>query len=261
MIESRFVLLDESLPLLATAIHSGHKLSDELSEHCGISEQDRLREEDPYTNEAAELFPNHITLQSSRFEIDLNRSRERALYLKPDDCWGLPLQRDQLPQRIISSLYEEYDQWYIHLDNVIERLLERHPFIVVLDLHSYNHRRGGADAQPDPQEKNPDIILGRSNLHRKYYDDVEALRLRLDGTDWQNIQLDCRADVKFPGGYMSRYLNAKYGDRLMAVAVEFKKIFMNEWTSELNRHAWDSLKGLFHQEAMGWLGLLRLPFF
>lgn len=253
VIESSFTFLDEKLPLLATAIHAGHKLSPDMLEHCGIPEADRLREEDPFTDEAASLFPNSIVLASSRFELDLNRIKDKALYLKPEDCWGLPIQRDKLPPHVIACLYSEYEQWYGHLDFCVKRLLEQHPFIVVLDLHSYNHHRGGPDAPFDPQEANPDIILGRSNMSARYHKRVEALRASLDGQSWNGRRIDCRADVKFPGGYLSRYLNAHYSDRLICLAVEFKKLFMDEWRGELDRPAWDELKSLFKNAVEAWL--------
>lgn len=253
VIDSAFTLLDSKLPVLATAIHAGHQLGPEMDQHCGIPEADRLREEDPYTDEAAALFANHIILRSSRFEVDLNRLRDKAVYLVPEDCWGLPVSRQNLPPHIIASLYSEYDQWYAHLDFCIKRMLSHHPFIVVLDLHSYNHRRGGPNAHPDPQESNPDIIIGRSNMSARYHKSVESLRARLDGQSWQGRKLDCRADVKFPGGYLARYLNAHYSDHLFCLAIEFKKTFMDEWTGQLDRDAWDELKGLFKTAVDEWL--------
>jgi len=253
MIESSFRLLGSNVPILATAIHAGHRLSSDLQDHCSIPESERLKEEDPFTDEAAGLFANHIVLHSSRFELDLNRIRDKAVYLKPEDCWGLPVSRDKLPPHRVACLYADYDQWYEHLDFCVKRLLNLHPFIVVLDLHSYNHRRGGASAEPDPQADNPDIILGRSNMSVRYYEKVEALRGILDQAQWRGGSIDCRADVKFPGGFLARYLNAHYPDRLLCLAVEFKKIWMDEWTGVLDREAWDELKTLFKSAVDTWL--------
>ena len=42
--------------------------------------------------------------------------------------------------------------------------------------------------------------------------------------------------MKFGGGNMSRWLNGRYGDRCCAIAVEVKKIYMDEWTGELDEH-------------------------
>lgn len=253
MLRSALTIGNEALPLLATAIHAGHQLPPELLKICGISEADRLREEDPYTDEAAALFPNHIVVRSSRFAIDLNRKPEKAVYLTPADCWGLPARTEALPGPLLARLRQDYASWYSLLQYQIERLLELHPFLVVLDLHSYNHRRGGPHAEPDLQEQNPDIIIGRSNLRNKHYPAAEALCQLLDGQPFLDGILDCRQDVKFPGGQMSRWLNDRYPDRLICLAIEFKKTFMDEWSGKLDRPAWSELKSLFFSRVQAWL--------
>lgn len=253
MLRSSFHIGDESLPLLATAIHNGHHLPPEMLAGCGIDSASRLREEDPFTGEMAALFPNHMVVESSRFLLDLNRATEKAVYQEPKDCWGLPVRTTPIPQPFLDRLREDHASWYRLLQYHIERLLERHPFLVVLDLHSYNHRRGGPNAEPDPEEQNPDIIIGRSNLQQNHYPAAEALRQRLNGQIYQGKELDCRPDVKFPGGYMSRWLNSRWPDRLICLAIEFKKTFMDEWSGELDRPAWTELKRLFLSRVGEWL--------
>ncbi len=257
MIDSTIALRDESFPLLATAIHAGHYMPVELLAICGIDDAQRLQEEDPYTSEFADLFPNSIVVQSSRFTVDLNRNRAKAVYLQPDDCWGLPVRSVELPPELLSRLYREYDQWYRHLEFVLQRLWQHNAFLVVLDIHSYNHRRSGPNADPDPQQDNPDIIIGRSNLLEKHYHAAAELCRLIDGESFQGKALDCRMDVKFTGGYLSRALNAKYPDRLLCLAIEFKKIFMDEWTGKLDRVALDELKTLFAAKARDWMSGLE----
>jgi hypothetical protein len=90
-------------------------------------------------------------------------------------------------------------------------------------------------------------------MSARYHKKVEALRASLDGRQWQGRSIDCRADVKFPGGYLARYLNAHYSDRLLCIAVEFKKLWMDEWTGLLDRKAWDEMKALFSSAVEAWL--------
>jgi hypothetical protein len=253
MLRTDLSFMDDSVPLLATAIHAGHHMPSELLDICGISEADRLREEDPHTDEIARLFPNNMVLRSSRFAVDLNRAPEKAIYLQPEDCWGLPARTRPVPESLLAKLRADYYAWYDLLRYEIERLLQMHPFIVVLDLHSFNHRRGGPDAPCDPQENNPDIIIGRSNLTEKHYQAAGALRELLDGAPYLGKALDCRLDVKFSGGNMSRWLNSRYPDRLICLAIEFKKTFMDEWSGEVDQTAFASLKQLFHSSVDSWL--------
>ncbi len=253
MINTDYKLLDDQVPLIATAIHNGHAMPTELLKICGISEADRLREEDPFTGEIAALFPNHIVLQTSRFVVDLNRLPEKAVYLKPEDCWGLPVRTQEIPEALLGRLRADYESWYALLRYQIDRLLTLHPFLVVLDLHSYNHRRGGPEAEPDPQLQNPDIIIGRSNLSQKHYPAAAALQQLLDGKIFKGKALDCRQDVKFTGGNLSRWLNHHYSDRLICLAIEFKKTFMDEWSGALDEISFLELKSLFHSTIVHWL--------
>lgn len=253
MLHSSWTLGNDSVPLLATAIHAGHHMPAELLAICGITEADRLREEDPHTGQIAALFPNHVMVESSRFAIDLNRPPEKAVYQVPEDCWGLNARTEPLPQALLNSLLRDYQSWYALLQYQIERLLRLHPFLVVLDLHSFNHRRGGPQADPDPQSGNPDIIIGRSNLQDKYYPSAQALQELLNGKPYQNRALDCRLDVKFTGGQLSRWLNHHYPERLICLAIEFKKTFMDEWSGALNEADFAELKSIFLQAIRNWL--------
>lgn len=252
MLNTAISIRDEHFPLLATAIHHGHQLPLELLAICGIDEAGRLREEDPYTGEIAELFPNNVIVHTSRFAIDLNRPPHKAVYLRPEDCWGLPVRSKPVPQELQDQLRQDYASWYSLISYQIGRLLSLHSFLIVLDLHSYNHRRGGPQAQPDPQEKNPDIIIGRGNLLKKHYPAAQALTDLLNGQKLRDGTLDCRQDIKFTGGQFSRWLNSQYPERLLCLAVEFKKTFMDEWTGTLDRPAFDNLKRLFAEAVSLW---------
>ncbi|MDZ4181739.1 MAG: N-formylglutamate amidohydrolase [Candidatus Cloacimonadaceae bacterium] len=253
MTRSTYLFERDDLPLLALAIHAGHEMPDELLSISGISEAERFREEDPFTDRVAELFPNRILPRASRFAIDLNRSPDKAIYLLPEDCWGLKARNSSIPDEVLNKLRADYTDWYQLLKYQIDRLLRIHPFLVVLDLHSYNHRRGGASAKPDPQSENPDIIIGRSNLELAHYPAAQALCEMLDGAPFQGGSIDCRQDVKFSGGYLSRWLNHHYPQSLICLAIEFKKTFMDEWSGELDHDAFAELKALFHASVQRWL--------
>jgi len=168
MIYSDIYLGDRNFPLLAFALHNGHYMPEELLDNCGIDEATRLREEDPYTNGFAECFPNRIIVQTSRFAVDLNRSPQKAVYQKPEDAWDLPVRNLPLSEKMKTMLLSSYTDWYKIARYQIERLLQFNSQLIVLDLHSYNHRRGGPNANPDPQCNNPDIILGRNNLPKVF---------------------------------------------------------------------------------------------
>jgi hypothetical protein len=184
--------------------------------------------------------------------IDLNRTRDKAVYQLPHDCWGLTPRLKPIDTKYLGQLYQAYDEWYRMLDYHLKRMLARHEKIYVLDLHSFNHRRGGPDAEADPQSLNPDLIIGRSNLPEAQYPVVAELTKRLNGALWHGYPLDCREDVKFPGGNLSRYLHANYPGKVLSLSIEFKKIFMDEHSGIIDQAKFGSLIALFWDGVANW---------
>ena len=253
MLRSSYHFGDDKCPILACAIHTGHDIRPELLRLTGVPEADRLREEDPYTGTIAELFSNHIILHSSRFETDLNRAPAMAVYQKPEDCWDLPARTGLIPAELLEELQTDYNDWYVILRYQIERLLQFNHKLIILDLHSFNHRRQGPGMPPDPQAQNPDIIIGRNNLPRELYPRIDQLRALLDGKEWSGINLDCRCDVKFSGGNLSRWINYNFSGRVVCLAIEFKKIWMDEWSGTVYEPGFTELKAIFREQTMLWV--------
>ena len=104
MKEPRFSLQESDGPLIAVALHAGHGVRENLLPQFAISDADRLREEDPGTDLLASIAPTTIISHISRFEHDLNRPREKAVYQRPEDAWGLTVWRDPLPDDLLLGI-------------------------------------------------------------------------------------------------------------------------------------------------------------
>lgn len=89
--EELWALRIAASPLIGTAIHNGHEVWPHLAEMMAIDEAGRLREEDPFTAEFVKDIPTHIVVRRSRFEVDLNRAPEGAVYLRPEQAWVVSL--------------------------------------------------------------------------------------------------------------------------------------------------------------------------
>jgi len=131
-------------PLLATAIHDGHQSRDEVVRYFALDELTRLREEDPFTAEWTQVAPTRIVGTHSRFEVDLNRPREQAIYRVPADAWGLQVWRDDPPEEVLRRSLAAYDAFYAAMHELFTELTNAHGKFVAYDLHSYNHRRNGS---------------------------------------------------------------------------------------------------------------------
>jgi N-formylglutamate amidohydrolase len=225
---------DPSSPVLATAIHAGHDLRPEVDRRLALDEATRFREEDPFTDRFTTCADTRLVVNRSRFEVDLNRGRDEAVYREPDDAWGLDLWRGELPDEVVEGSLDLHDAFYETLAAHLDALAERGPF-VVFDLHSYNHRRQGPEAPPDPPEENPDVNVGTASLDRDHWGDVvdtfiEVMRrARIDGA-----ALDVRENVRFGGAHLARWVHERYSGTGCALALEMKKTFMDEWTGRLD---------------------------
>lgn len=215
-------------PMVAVALHAGHDLREEVAALSALADDARLREEDPRTGEWTACAPTRVVVERSRFEVDCNRPRERAVYRVPEDAWDLPLWRDPLPDTVADRSLELYDAFYAQLRELLAGIVEEHGYAIVLDLHSYNHRRTGPAGSPAPQDENPDVNLGTGAL---------------DGDRWGGVAREClvglidalpgsdvRENAKFRGGHFSHWAAEEFGGDVCVLAIEFKKTYMDEWT-------------------------------
>jgi len=231
----------DPLPLVATAIHAGHDLRAEVDGLMVLDERRRLQEEDPFTDRVAARAEAHVVVRRSRFEVDLNRSREDAVYRRPDDCWGLDVWATPPSDEVVGRSLEVYDAFYEGLATRLDALAARGPF-VVYDVHSYNHRREGPDAPAAPAVDNPDVNVGTGSMDRsRWAPVVDAFVGALDGVVVGGRPLDVRENVRFEGANLCRWVHERYPDTGCALALELKKTFMDEWTGHLDEVHLDEL--------------------
>jgi N-formylglutamate deformylase len=236
----RWEIREGQEPIAATAIHDGHDLRDEVLAITGLTESARLREEDPYTGGFTNVADTRIVARRSRFEFDLNRPRNRAIYLKPEDAWGLPVWKREPSAELVARSIANYDAFYAEAHRVFSEMERRFGRFVVLDLHSYNHRRGGPDAAFDDPQANPEVNIGTGSLDRARWGLlVDRFIGDLAGFDFRGRNLDVRENVKFRGGNLSRWIHENFPASACCLAVEFKKFFMDEWTGIVDRNEYE----------------------
>ncbi len=117
-------------PIVATAIHDGHLLREELTELVALTENERLREEDPFTAKWTTIGDTQIVGLQSRFEVDLNRPREKAVYQKPEDAWGLKVWKNEPSKELVTRSLEEYDAFYKDAYQIFSKLEKQFGYFV-----------------------------------------------------------------------------------------------------------------------------------
>lgn len=229
-------------PIVATAIHAGHDLRGEVAARMALDEGTRLREEDPFTDVVARGFDVHVVVHRSRFEVDLNRDRDGSVYRRPEDAWGLEVWDGEPADDLVERSRQLHDGFYAAMAALLDPLAAAGPF-VVLDVHSYNHRRCGPDAEPEPAEANPEVNVGTGSMDRsRWAPVVDRFVDSLRGVDLGRGPLDVRENVRFRGGHLSRWVHQRYPAAGCALAVELKKTFMDEWTGEPDRRHLEALR-------------------
>jgi len=224
---------DGSMPIVASAIHSGHLISEHLLPLLSLNKSDQLREEDPYTEIWTDISDNRIIAHHSRFELDLNRPPEKAIYRIPSDSWGLRVWATTPSQRVLTGSLQKYKYIYERIQECLTGLLARFGVLVVYDLHSYNHRRGGPDATPEDAIFNPEINVGTGTMDRDYWAPlVDRFINDLRNFNFQGRHLDVRENVKFKGGHFPKWIHEKFAGSVCCLSIEVKKFFMDEWTGE-----------------------------
>lgn len=233
-------------PLIAFALHSGHSVRPGLEAHLRLGEDERLREEDPFTTLMAPCDMRLVEVLRSRFEVDLNRPRERAVYVGPSDAWGLSVWNGAFPEAQKRISLSTYDAFYDETRCELERLQTAHGRFVVLDLHSYNHRRDGADRLPADAAANPEVNLGTRHIDRDRWAPVVDAFMESLGQHG----LDVRENVKFGGGHLAQWVAQMFPEVGCPLAIEFKKTFMDEWTGEPDFARITSLRGALSAAAV-----------
>jgi len=161
--------------------------------------------------------------------------------MRPEDAWGLDLWDGDLDENALEASRKQHDDFYAAIGSILDQVVISRPF-VLLDVHSYNYRRRGPDAEAEPPSLNPELNLGTRTLDRErwatlldtFIADLE--RCKVDGH-----QIDVRENVRFGGGYLAEWVNERYEGSGCALALEFKKTFMDEWTGEVDTAHLDEL--------------------
>lgn len=245
-------------PLVAVALHDGHSLRPEIQQLMALTDAERLREEDPYTGQLTAVAPTRVVAITSRFEVDLNRPREEAVYRTPDDAWGLNLWKRSLPDTVVQRSLEEYDTFYEAMRVLLDAVQARFGRYVVFDLHSYNHRREGADKCAADPETNPQVNIGTGTMVRERWSPVVDRFIHdLRSYDFPGGNLDVRENVKFVGRQLPSWVHKTYPDAGCCLAIEFKKFFMDEWTGEPNRALVEAIRAALQSTVPGIIEQLK----
>jgi N-formylglutamate amidohydrolase len=220
-------------PLIAAALHAGHEVRDDVVPYMSATSEERVRLEEPFTDRFTAVADTSVVVKASRFEFDLDRPRERAIYENGSDAWGLEVWAAPLPEPVRELSLRTYDRFYELVESELARLLDRHPRVALLDLHAYNHRPDGPDVPSS--DLRPTIDIGTAAVdQRRWRGTIDAFIDALAAQPFDGQRIDVCQDRVARDGHLARWLGERHGDRVLVLPISFKKVFMDEWTGEAN---------------------------
>jgi len=211
--------IDEYVPYVCGAIHNGHQFRKSLWDNCLHSEYERWFEEDPETKAMIQTHPIVISGNDSRFEYDLNRPPESAIYT---DAWGKQLWKTPLTNYEKNISLKKHNDFYKVVDVLINKLEEIHAKVIVYDMHSYNWKRWTREV--------PTFNLGVGNIDiNKFGVFIESWRQSLSEINLpHNIKSTSLINDVFKGnGYFLKYISSYFNNTLV-LATEVSKIYCDE---------------------------------
>lgn len=220
--ESFKIKIDEYIPYVCTAIHDGGQMRDDVLEKCSLSNYERWYEEDPHTAEFIGNFPIIVQGCDSRFEYDLNRPPESAIYEEAwgKNVWSTPLSESQ-KQRSLGKHHAFYEVF----EALIQKLESKFKKCIVYDMHSYNWKRWDRPV--------PVFNIGAEKIDQeKFGAYVESWRNELSLIELVDIHnYTAINDVFYGRGYLLSFVTEKFKNTLV-LATEVSKIYCDELTGE-----------------------------
>lgn len=214
------IKIEDYVPHICGAVHDGHQFRKSLWENCLHSEYDRWFEEDPNTKEMVQSFPIVIAGCDSRFEYDLNRAPETAIY---EDAWGKKLWRNPLPENERKLSLEKHTNFYKVVHALVQKIEEIYGIAVVYDMHSYNWKRWDREV--------PVFNLGTANVDNERFGEfIEDWREALSTIKLPHgIESTSLINDTFQGnGYFLKFITSNFKNTLV-LATEVKKIYCDEY--------------------------------
>jgi len=213
------IKIDQYVHYVCGAVHDGHQFRKELWDNCLHTEYDRWFEEDPCTKEMVRWHPIVLAGCDSRFEYDLNREPENAVF---DTAWGKELWKVPLSEAQRQKSIEKHFHFYSVVQALIKKLEDLFGVVIVYDMHSYNWTRWDREV--------PVINLGTTNINNdRFGKTVEEWRKSLSELVLpHDIEATSKInDTFFGNGYFLKYITNNFKNTLV-LATEFKKIYCDE---------------------------------
>lgn len=209
------------VPYICGAVHDGHQFRKSLWDNCIHTEYERWYEEDPCTKQMVQSHPIVIAGCDSRFEYDLNRPPETAIF---DTAWGKKLWKTALAEDEKAHSLKKHTNFYKVVHALVDIVESKYGKAIVFDMHSYNWKRWDREV--------PTWNLGTANIDNDRFGDiVEAWSKKLGAIQLPHDlpQTSLINDTFQGNGYFLKYITKNFKNTLV-LATEISKVYCDELT-------------------------------
>ncbi len=231
--------LDLSVSYIATAIHAGNHVREELLPLMKIDAEKRYLEEDPETDTMIQNAESAIWSLDSRSEYDLNRPPEDALPLTPEKFWGIRVYKTRPNKEMIRASMAKYNKFYDFLISWIKAVLERFDACIVYDIHSYNVTRQVEKGVSYP----PVFNVCTKAINRQYWAGaIDDWLDRLKKISIPEVDTTVAENLVFQGkGELCRRLT-QLDPRILVLPTEIAKVYMDEAQGKVHKKVVHALR-------------------
>ncbi|MGI9547875.1 MAG: N-formylglutamate amidohydrolase [Flavobacteriaceae bacterium] len=218
------IKISEYAPYACGAVHDGNQFRKSLWENCLHSEHERWYEEDPCTKEMVRSHPVVIAGCDSRFEYDLNRGPDSAIY---NDAWGKKLWKEPLSTEEKEHSLQKHSAFYQVTHALMQKIESKYGRAIVFDMHSYNWQRWEREV--------PVWNLGTTNINNERFGGlVEDWRKKLTYMDLPNGLVSTAGinDTFYGKGYFLKYITEHFQNTLV-LATEIAKVYCDEYSGTI----------------------------
>lgn len=223
---------DLSVPVVASLPHGADYIPPRFS--AGLNRPVEQLRSDWGTRELYDFLPSFnvsvVAAEWSRFVADANRAPDMAklgrfneAIVAVTDGSGMPIYHEEPgADEVEQRLREAYEPYHLALNEQVGRLLERHPRVLVLDLHSFGY----------PLDHDLDIGDGDGATARAKVSEAAHSALSEAG-------FSVRRNAKFRGGWIVRQFAGN--DRVDALQLELnQRTYLR--AAEVDQNIWPRYK-------------------
>lgn len=211
-------------PVLATAIHAGSRIRNELQPYLLAGKEYLRRSEEDYgTSLLIESCPDIVIADDSRAEYDLNRERDEALPLTAERFWGIQIYKEIPPDEINRRTLAKYDCFRRFMADYTRKMAEKFGCCYLFDIHSFNpsrQREKGLDPVPL-------FCVGTRNVPPQYRSRAEELIERIRAVKIPGLVNHTRENAPFRGGAFGKSL-VDNDSRVCVFSIEVAKYYLDE---------------------------------